>query len=312
MRAALPLSAAAQRHRDRDRDRARDRDEDDYTSRIDTTLAFGPRGTVDLRIASGDIVVTAWNRDEVKVHAYSERGSLQFEPSQTSLTLSVRSRYGSTGDTRYEVTVPAGTRVLMQSASGDISVSGTRGEIDARSASGDVQISDAADRVSVHTISGEIQASRIAGNLSVETVSGDLQIDRVAGDVDVATVSGEISLSDIRSKYVKANTTSGEVQYQGTVDDGGRYDFHSHSGGVRVSLPSSAGASLTLETYSGEIDSDFPMTLQPSTEVGHNRPRRLEFTIGRGGARISATTFSGDVRIERADGRRERDRDNDK
>ena len=59
------------------------------------------------------------------------------------------------------------------------------------------------------------------------------------------------------------------------------------------------GATLSLQTYSGDIESAFPMTLQPGENIRRQRGRRMEFTVGGGGARVSITTFSGDITIER-------------
>ena len=58
------------------------------------------------------------------------------------------------------------------------------------------------------------------------------------------------------------------------------------------------GALLELETFSGRINSDFPLTLQPG-ETGGRRGRRMEFTIGNGGARVTAQAFSGNINIRR-------------
>jgi hypothetical protein len=43
------------------------------------------------------------------------------------------------------------------------------------------------------------------------------------------------------------------------------------------------------------------MTLQPGSRSG-GRGKGMQFTIGGGGARISAQTFSGDITIQRASG----------
>jgi DUF4097 and DUF4098 domain-containing protein YvlB len=66
---------------------------------------------------------------------------------------------------------------------------------------------------------------------------------------------------------------------------------------VRLALPANTDATLTVETFSGEIESDFPIRLEPGFEHQMSHPRRFEFTLGKGGGRIAAETFSGDVRI---------------
>ena len=51
------------------------------------------------------------------------------------------------GDSRFEVSVPVGVRVIARSTSGDVSVRGTRGQVEARSTSGDVEVTEAIDRL---------------------------------------------------------------------------------------------------------------------------------------------------------------------
>lgn len=97
---------------------------------------------------------------------------------------------------------------------------------------------------------------------------------------------------------VELSTTSGDVSYGGAVDPAGRYEFNSHSGTITIDIPSSANARFSVETFSGSIESDFPITLQPG-ERSTRRPRRFEFTLGSGGPRIIAESFSGDVEIRK-------------
>ena len=58
----------------------------------------------------------------------------------------------------------------------------------------------------------------------------------------------------------------------------------------------SVSARFSVETYSGALDSDFPITLQPG-ERTNRRPRRFEFNVGGGEAHVVAESFSGDVNI---------------
>src|SRR5262245_33248634 len=100
--AIAPAALLAQRDRDRERERDRDR-EQEYRTRIDTTFNFSRTGIIDLSVVSGEIVVSGWSRDEVKVHAYSERGRLDMGLSSSHLSLEAHANSGRMGDTRYEV-----------------------------------------------------------------------------------------------------------------------------------------------------------------------------------------------------------------
>ena len=274
-------------------------DSGEFRSRIDTTVALSGNGTVDLSLVSGEIVVTSWDRSDVRVHAASERGILRFDVSPSRVTLGVRSDRGELGDTRYEVTIPKSARVVAQGVSGDVSTRGGS-DVEAHSVSGDVEVVDATGRVEIESVSGDASAQHVGAGVKASTVSGELTLSDITGDVDANTVSGDIMLDGVRSSFVRTNTTSGDVRFTGTLDPKGRYEFNSHSGDIGIAVPG-GGATLDVHTFSGDVDSDFPMTLQPGSRSG-GRGKGMQFTIGGGGARISAQTFSGDITIERASG----------
>jgi DUF4097 and DUF4098 domain-containing protein YvlB len=294
--ALLPHAAPAQRGNDRDRDR--DREWQEAQSRIDTTFAFNRAGVVDLSQVSGDVVVTAWERGEARIRAYAERGRVKSSLSSSRLTLEIESIRGRIGDSRIEVSIPVGVRVIARSTSGDITVRGTKGAVDARSTSGDVVVTDATDRIVLESVSGDIRASQLTGEVRGESVSGTIEARDVTGDVRAETTSGDISLTGVTSKGVYATTVSGEVEYDGNIDASGRYEFHLHSGDLRLEIPESSSAMFSVQTYSGSLDSEFPLTLQPG-QRSTGRPRRFEFTLGGGGARVTAESFSGDIVLAR-------------
>jgi len=111
-------------------------------------------------------------------------------------------------------------------------------------------------------------------------------------------VSGSITLHNAVSRYVRAHTTSGDLAYEGNIDPSGRYELSAHSGDIKLSIPSNASAQLSVSTWSGAFETDFPVTLRPGEHgIGTGQAKRFTFDIGGGEARISAETFSGDVTI---------------
>jgi DUF4097 and DUF4098 domain-containing protein YvlB len=291
---AMPASAQSRR----------DRDDEEYQSRIDTTFAFDRRGTVVLSLSGGEIIVSAWNRDQVRVRVRSERSVVRMDATSTRVSLDLSRARG--GDTYYEVTVPIGARVSARATTGDVRIAGTKGSVEARTQSGDLSVEDAAEMVDLTTYSGDLQARALNGNVEITTLSGDLSITDVKGDVDATSVSGDVDLRNVTARYVRAKSTSGDISYDGSVDTTGRYEFTSHSGSVYLTIPQTTGALLTVATYSGSIESDFPITLKPG-EHGIGSTKRFTFEIGKGDARIGAESFSGDVTI-RSKARRPTDR----
>lgn len=282
--AAAPSMALAQRDRD-------------VESRIDTTFAFDRRGTVALSVPGGDIVVTSWNQDRIRVRATSE-GSVRMDATASRVSLEMMRGRGN--DTRFEVTVPVGVRVSARTANGDIAISGTRGGVDAVTQNGDLEVSDAGEMVDLRSMSGDIVARRLSGNIEINTLNGDVTVTEARGDVEVTSVSGDIELRNVTARFIRAKSTSGDLSYEGGVDAAGRYEFASHSGGVYLTIPQNTGALLTVATYSGSIESDFPITLKPGEHGVGTRRFTFEIGGGRSDARISAESFSGDVTIRTA------------
>jgi DUF4097 and DUF4098 domain-containing protein YvlB len=272
-------------------------------ARIDTTVRLDRGGTVDLSLISGRIRVTGWDRQDMKILASIDQGLLRLDANGSRVTLTVdeagdsrrhRGRH-DVGDARYDISVPRGSRLILEAVSGDIMATGSQGEIEATSVSGDVDVANGVREVSVESVSGLAHAAQINGNLRAESVSGDVRVETVTGNVEASSVSGTIRLIGVQSKDVRTETVSGDVVYTGSIEPGGRYSFESHSGNVRLTIPRGAGAQFGVETFSGDITTDFPVTVPPTT--GKGRDGRMDFTIGDGRARVTAQTFSGRIVI---------------
>ena len=282
-------------------------------ARIDTTFAFDKNGWVDATAISGTIIVNGWTRAEAHVVARSEYGLIEPTFSASRITLSPRPDRSSRsyrnrmGETTYEISVPVGTRVMVNATSGDILVRGTNAEVQAGTTSGNIEVADANDRVVVQTTSGDIRLNRIRGHTRVGVTSGDMELDDISGTLEINSVSSDMRIQHVDVSDLRIGTTSGDITYEGTVDPKGNYEISSHSGDVRFEMPSNTGAVLSLQTYSGDIDSAYPMTLQPGQDLRRTRGRRMEFTIGSGGARVAITTFSGDITIARGPARSPRE-----
>jgi DUF4097 and DUF4098 domain-containing protein YvlB len=282
--------------------RVRTRFGSDDRSRVDTTIAFDKNGSVNVSAAGGDIVIVGWSRDQVQVRATSDDDNIRFDASGSRLNLELTSRsHGS--DARFEMSVPYGVHVLARTQSGDISVRGTRGDVEAHAQSGDIIVEGVTSRLDVNTLSGDVTASDISGDIEISTINGDVKITDLRGNAEVSTVSGEVGLHGVTSKLVRAKTTSGDVVFDGLIDPAGRYELSAHSGDIRLHMQRDASAQLTVSTWNGGISSDFPITLKPGEHgIGSSSTKQFTFGIGGGAARITAETFSGDITIS-ANGR---------
>jgi DUF4097 and DUF4098 domain-containing protein YvlB len=277
-------------------------------TRVDTTVRLDRGGAVDLSLISGKIRVTGWDRPDVRISASIESGRLYFDANSSRVSLRVEDsdddgrrshRHNNVGEAQYDVSVPRGSRLILEAVSGDVIARGSQGEIEARSVSGDVDVSDGVRAVSAEAVSGSVHAARVNGNLQTETVSGELRAENVTGNVEASSVSGDIRLIGVQSKDVRTETVSGEITYTGSIEPSGRYNFESHSGTIRLNIPRGSGAQFSVETFSGGLSTDVPVTIPPGSR---RREGRMDFTIGDGRAKVTANTFSGEIVINTGSG----------
>ena len=85
-----------------------------------------------------------------------------------------------------------------------------------------------------------------------------------------------MQLSDLQVERLTAKTVSGDIDFDGSLARGGRYEFNAHSGDVRLVLANVTGFELDASTFSGSIRSDFPVTLRSTARRRPARPPRHE------------------------------------
>ena len=262
---------------------------------LDTT--FTVRGTprVSVTNLSGTIVVTSWNRSAVRLQAEYDDARVEAHVSPSRVAVRTLSRRGD-NEVAYTLTVPVGTSLELSGTSTDIDVRGVCGEATINITSGDLSLACAQGTVSIQSISGDIVISDIrGGSLDVSVTSGDVDVRNVRAPVSVQSTSGEITLTDVDAAEVTAETVSGEVLYTGRIHDNGRYRFEAHSGDVTVRATNAFNASVTVSTFSGDFEPDFPITITP----GRQNAREWQFTVGSGSARMTLRSFSGTINLRR-------------
>jgi DUF4097 and DUF4098 domain-containing protein YvlB len=133
-------------------------------------------------------------------------------------------------------------------------------------------------------------------NFVGRSVSGDVEAVGLEGDVKAFSVSGDIDITT--SGIAQGSTVSGDISVtmgRGSWD--GALEFHTVSGDVDIALPQDLRADVSFESLSGELQSDFAITMEGrrSQFIGQN----IRGTIGGGGGSLSLKSVSGDVNVMR-------------
>ncbi|HUG41610.1 MAG TPA: DUF4097 family beta strand repeat-containing protein [Longimicrobiales bacterium] len=261
----------------------------------DTTLAV-ERGTrLHVENHRGEVVIATWARNEVRVRA-TELGDRQhLAATRSGAVLRVRPDGGrGPQDADLSIVVPTWMDVRVEGNQLDVGIRGVEGEVSVETVGGDVVVEGGAGLVSVRTIQGEVSIRGARGRIEAMSVNDDVTLTDIGGDLYVETTNGDITLRGIRSTSARATTVNGDIVYDGTIRDNGRYVFATHNGDVEVTVARDANAMVTVSTYHGEFESDFPVRL-----TGATRDRQFTFTLGSGSARLELESFNGEIRLRR-------------
>ena len=284
------------------------------TDSADLTLRVTKR-LVDPAAASGAAARDALDRIAIEIRERGDQVSVETEYPRRGFGERLAAVFLG-GDARvavdYDVTVPRGAGVTIESISGAVTVENVDGETRIETVSGDVRLASLARLMEVEMVSGDLRMTDVGSDdeLSAEAVSGRITIDGVrAPRLDVSTVSGTLALTRVEARRVDVETVSGPVTFDGPLDANGRYEFETHSGSIRVTVPAGTGFDLEAQSFSGSsFASNATITLgrgnqtieltAPEIHWGTNRDgnREIDGTVG-GGGRLELSTFSGDMTI---------------
>ena len=131
-------------------------------------------------------------------------------------------------------------------------------------------------------------------DLNLETSNGSVAVEGVKGRLDMESSNGSVRLTDVGGR-VNARTSNGSVHVTlaGKYWDGEGMTVVTSNGSARLDLPDDYNARLIAGTNNGSLNLDLPVTVQGRVS------KRIDTTLGTGGATIEMRTSNGSLRIGR-------------
>lgn len=260
----------------------------------DTVVELRRGDRIVLENLRGEIVIGTWSRDALEVRGEVDEPGLVVRRTGATVRVGHDDRKGRRGTVDAVLRVPPWVDLEAGGASLELRVDGVAGAIVVRNVSGDVWIRDAAGPVEVRTVEGEIDVQGATGGVSASSQSEDVYLRDVRGPVTAHSGSGDLTLVDIHSSSVRAETQDGDVDFSGTIDDGGDYRFFVHDGDAVIAIPPESNARVSVSTFDGEFESEFPVLIERFTGG-----REFDFTVNEPRARIEIQVFDGEIRLLR-------------
>jgi hypothetical protein len=226
-------------------------------------------GSVEVHNVSGNITVSGYSGDEIRVLGYKEgpdSNLVEVEDTSSGNHIGLRAKYpdhcNCNASIRFELQVPG-------------------------------SISYSFDRLS--TASGDIEISGVMGPVIAKTASGNVTIERVTGRVQAGSASGNLVIKEITGT-VSARVASGNVDAQiSRLDGTGDMEFSSASGDVTVRMPSNLDADVEMRSHSGSLETDFPITIK---EIRYGSGRTASGRLGSGSRTLKISSASGNVTLK--------------
>lgn len=234
---------------------------DELNEAFNQTYPLTPTGRVSISNINGDVHISVWDRNEVKVDAMkraykperineatievtntADSVLIKTKYPERNLNFDSRTRENNPASVEYTLTIPRGARL------------------------------DGAELVN--------------GSLDIEGVQGDVQASLVNGEVKAGGLGGEVKLSTVNGR-VEANVAR--------LDAAKGVTLSSVNGPIVLFVPAGANAQVKASTVHGPITNDFGWEVEDGQYVGHN----LSGQIGTGGPRIKLTNVNGSIAIKR-------------
>ena len=264
------------------------------------THDIGPEGQLVLAVSSADVHLTATEGSVAEIHAtfeVSARDEADADAMFEAAKLDVRATAGrleaseqggsrgigsaiglmlrgrDVGLERVEGSAPPGCRVEVRAVSGDLQMTGFRGE------------------QRLHTVSGDMRIVETSGGLELHSVSGDVSLRAVADvDLNVDTVSGDVSAEAPAFSRLDVNAVSGDVSADGALG-AGPHAVDTVSGDMR--LATSSGVTVSVRGLASDVHSSLPHRLEGSAD-------RRRLVVGDGAAPLAFSSMSGDLTVTRS------------
>jgi hypothetical protein len=258
--------------------------------RMEATFPATEETLVEVRNQVGPVKVQSWNQPQVRVVAMRRTPAVEshFEKSANRVHIHTHvlqpAAPASDRMVDYEIWAPADVRLSFYLESGTL------------------QVENFSEDVTIETNAANVRLRNLSGNISVKTLSGSVEVEGGTGRLEVSSIGGTLRFRDVGARYLVANSTSGDIFYEGDFAPGGAYDFRNNEGLIELAAPVTASFELIAESVRGRVLNDFPLTPR-----SHGRAEArtsglrsaLLGTVHAGAALVRVTSFSGTIRVRK-------------
>jgi DUF4097 and DUF4098 domain-containing protein YvlB len=234
------------------------------TEEFHQTYALTADGRVALDNINGDVHISSWDRNEVKVDAV---------------------KYADTKERLDEAKIEIDARASA------LSIRTTYPEHDHNWTWG--------SRNNPASVEYTLTVPRAAHLDEIKLINGRLDVNGVSGEVNASCINGRLEAHNLAGR-ARLSTINGRLEATFEQLAGHSVELDSVNGSVDLTIPSDSKAEIEASTVSGGINNDFGLHVNHHHFVGHD----LRGELGSGGTRIKLANVNGRIEVHHAqDGR---------
>lgn len=180
-------------------------------------------------------------------------------------------------------------------ASSGLASGGRRSDLDISEVNNLVRISRPPSRRDINDPMDVDVQLPVNTNLIVNMRGGNVDVNQLAGSIEVSNQKGNVKLLNLTGSAVVSTVNGGVKAVFNRVNPNAAMSFVSMNGDVDVTLPRATQANVTLQTYEGDISTDFVVNRwQQNAGWGQ---KVVAGRINKGGAALKLSTINGNIRL---------------
>lgn len=230
-----------------------------------------------IRTAAADVVAVTGEREQIRaIVSETKLGAVELRTEASGDVSVLFDQRDALPKGHVRLELPAGSRLEVITASGDVSIQDVGGDAQVRTASGEVTVRGGR-KLDIQTASGEISVDQFTGEGRIHSVSGDAQVNASAP-----------------LRQLDFGSTSGEISLDGSCAAGCRVTVQTVSGDVQLHTRGERSYSLQFRSQSGDLSG---AKINEQDDEHHDVPREHTVKFGAGAGTIQVTSVSGDLEL---------------
>jgi len=256
-----------------------------FAHNIEKHFKVEPHSVVTIHNPNGKVVVKAWTKSEVMVIATHTSDKVEVDAEQSGNRIDVMTHQISDSispedlQADYQINVPEDAELQIHDDSGEVTVANVMGDMNVETVGAGVDLEDA------------------AGYLTVKTVGGSFQCVRCSGRLEVSSISGSFKLLSLHSFHVHAQTSKGNILFDGEFLPNGIYRLKNYSGVIEVHFSPGDSFDLSASSLKGKVNSQASLTPPSHPQNVPKFGNAILGSFNSGHAKVELSSFDGTINI---------------